>query len=718
MRLLVFLLSLLILVACNEEKPKDDHQSAAEFRKKMQDREKKLADDLEKLAKQQNKKRGQQNKSRVDSDDDKQQDQPKDKQQTAKRHEKKQQADKQNVVEQKKRAPQKINLFEYLVLEAQARAKSSQLQREDALEKLRNKVHGGYTKFFGIVKDVNEKIVKNPENPQEKTSKYVVRFSSLYIGNKYFPYYIYFPIIPFEVETKDKSKVLSFGQNDYVSTLCRLEARKASINGKNYLKLHFVIDEIVKGLDVTSMGLKTTKSEVTASDILSYKQMLAYVEGLKSLNISACKFPLKNLGVEANFVGDFKREDLDERYRKAGNFRFIISKDTRVSFKEDEFLAELLLRMPKTQNVQITGKIASIKGDVTLENPKALFQPNGNKYQFSNGKLESVGGKLKTFDFHVYKDALLYKGKPISLSKFYLFLQAAKQVTSLTNLAMANKRRLNVFQAAIEELVQGANLPYQLGSISDKDTNVKTDPAWEQIQELYQVASTCKSYRKGYPQKLKDIAGRWSRNLRSDLFDDYVYINSSDSPFLDHDMQQQRAMIYPRKPLGKVAPVAFINNTKNAFGYSYSTSKMVLLEKKQLIEVEKMAKGLIKSIDIEGIKEELKTIAHACTLYQKTLGRQVRYPKNLGVLLEEQVLKNTPQSQELLQKYEYIYSSIYTFEDHEKKRQQVMIFPKNIDFPQIPVAFIDYSDDKISIVAKNKLSQIKKTALEARDRKK
>ena len=105
-------------------------------------------------------------------------------------------------------------------------------------------------------------------------------------------------------------------------------------------------------------------------------------------------------------------------------------------------------------------------------------------------------------------------------------------------------------------------------------------------------------------------------------------------------MQQQRAMIYPRKPLGKVAPVAFINNTKNAFGYSYSTSKMVLLEKKQLIEVEKMAKGLIKSIDIEGIKEELKTIAHACTLYQKTLGRQVRYPKNLGVLLEEQVLKN------------------------------------------------------------------------------
>lgn len=47
-----------------------------------------------------------------------------------------------------------------------------------------------------------------------------------------------------------------------------------------------------------------------------------------------------------------------------------------------------------------------------------------------------------------------------------------------------------------------------------------------------------------------------------------------------------------------------------------------------------------------------------------------------------------------------------------------MIFPKNIDFPQIPVAFIDYSDDKISIVAKNKLSQIKKTALEARDRKK
>ncbi|WP_372364780.1 hypothetical protein [Candidatus Uabimicrobium sp. HlEnr_7] len=695
--LMVILLAMLIFVACNDEKPKDDHQSAAEMRKKIDERSKNLGKDLEKIAQQQNEK---------------------------KNREKQNQQNKQNVpakpkVENKKPVG-KTNLFEFLVLQTQANSQNSKLKRKDSLQKLAKITNGKQARLFGVVKNIDEETIPNTENPEEKITQYIVQFQSLFIGNKYLPFHLSFPYSSFIAETKNKSKVIELEKGNFISALGHLKLRmkKNSYDGQNYLDFRFVINNVVKGLDQTAMGLKDINSTLTTSDVVSYMQTAATLKKMKkTFNISPYQNPLKNLGIKANFIGNFKRKDLNERYRKEGNFRFLVSKEFKVFFQEDELLAEILLSMPKTQDVQVRGQITKLKSGVVLEDPSVFFELNNNKYKFQSGNLQAADGKLKVFHFFVAENALLYKKKQLSLDKFYLFLETAKLNASFVNLEMKSSNRLSNFQSMITKLLQGSSIPYKIDK-SNLKTEVSTDSRWNQIQELYQVASACTSYRNGYPKELKDVAGRWSRNLRKNLFDDYIYVNSSNSPFLDNDMQKQHALIYPKKSSTKVVAVAFINTSKNAHGYSFNDIKLVLLEKKQLSEVEKIAKGFVKSIDLDSLQKELKAIAKLCKVYQETLGKRFRYPKSLEALIENRIVKNTPQNQKMLQNYDYVYSPIHTFEDNDKKRQQILISPKSINSSQIPVIFINYSNDELSMISKSELVRIKKAALQARDKKK
>lgn len=699
MKFLAVLAIMLILTACNDKQPNEDHQSAADFRKKLDDIQKKHGEQLKKLVTKQNEKKAKEK-------------QPADRSSNLKK------------VNQKRHHVGKINLFEFLLQKVEASLKSSNLQRKEALKKLLTVADGKQTKLFGVIKDVEEKITQNPENKTKQITRYIVRFSSLFIGNKHFPYNISFYYSPFITETKSKSKVIDLSKGDFVSAsgYLKLQMKNNSYDGQSYLDVRFTILDIVKGLDKTTMGLHSANSPLGIADILYYLQVAQTIKKMKTgFNINVYEGSLKNFGIEANFVGNFTRKNLKERYRRKGKFDFVVSKDAQVSFREDEHLVELLLSMPKNQDVQVRGKISKFRSGIELESPSVLFKFNHHKYLFEKGSLKAAKGSLKSFDFHIYNNTLFYKGKPLPLSRFHLFLEMANKNASLVNLKVVGKKNANSFTSLVTKLIQ-SSAPHKLINLASSDMKLmesdKASAGWTQLKELYQIASKCEYYRGDLPTGLKELAGRWSRKLRKNLFNDYVYINSSDKPFFDNNMQEQRALIYPKKTSSKTIPIALINTGKNAHGYPVKNTTLILVRKKQLTAIEKAAKGLIKIVDLETIKKDLKTIAELCKLYQSTLGRQVRYPKALKVLLEQGIVKNTPQNQKLLQEYNYVYSPRRSFNDNDGNRQQIFIYPKSINTPKIPVLFMNYSsDNKLTMLSKIQLAKIKLVALEASSKK-
>lgn len=120
------------------------------------------------------------------------------------------------------------------------------------------------------------------------------------------------------------------------------------------------------------------------------------------------------------------------------------------------------------------------------------------------------------------------------------------------------------------------------------------------------------------------------------------------------------------------------------------------------------------SVDLGTIQEELQTIAKLCYVYQNGLGRRVRYPKNLNMLVEEG-LANTDKSKKLLAKYEYLYTQMNPFKDHENQYQYVLIYPKK-KLRKIPVILINYTSKKEALLTQKKLKEIKNLAIAATEK--